>query len=159
LLFEEKPFRSIVGVYIGHSIKAKDFIKTLQKAIDFRGTTPEKLIIRTDNGPQFKAKLTAALMEELNITHEFGYKNNPNSQAYIESFHSSVQREFVESIEFNNIDDVYNYYISYIYFYNNLRPHGSLKHFTPDFVFNLFSSDFDNNNLINLDDFLVHVKK
>jgi transposase InsO family protein len=56
-------------------------------------------------------------MEELNIIHEFGYKNNPNSQDFIESFHSSVQREFVESIEFDYIDDVYNYYILYIYFY------------------------------------------
>ena len=156
--------RSIVGVYIGHSIKAKDFIKTLQKAIDFRNAVPENLIIRTDNGPQFKAKITAALMEELNITHEFGYKNNPNSQAYIESFHSSVQREFVEFIDFNNIDDVYNYYISYIYFYNNLRPHGSLKYFTPDFVFNLFNhklniTDSDNNFSIDFDDFFITVKK
>ncbi|WP_129408553.1 integrase core domain-containing protein [Marinitoga lauensis] len=101
-------------------------------------------------------------MEELNITHEFGYKNNPNSQAYIESFHSSVQHEFVESIDFNYIEDVYNYYISYIYFYNNLRPHGSLHYFTPDFVFNLFSDQ--NNNLeefksINFNDFVVCVKK
>jgi transposase InsO family protein len=154
--------RSIVGVYIGNSIKAKDFISTLRKSIEFRGATPDTLIIRTDNGPQFKAKITAAFMEELNIIHEFGYKNNPNSQAYIESFHSSVQREFVESIEFDYIDDVYNYYISYIYFYNNLRPHGSLNYFTPDFVFNLFSTP--NNELneiksIKFNDFIVCVKK
>jgi hypothetical protein len=53
-------------------------------------------------------------MEKLTIIREFGYKNNPNSQDFIESFYSSVQREFVESIEFDYIDDVYNYYISYI---------------------------------------------
>ncbi|WP_165147555.1 integrase core domain-containing protein [Marinitoga sp. 38H-ov] len=97
-------------------------------------------------------------MDELNIIHEFGYKNNPNSQAYVESFHSSVQCEFVESIEFNYIDDVYNYYISYIYFYN--RPHGSLYYFTPDFVFNLFSDQYNNSDLeefksIKFNDFIV----
>ncbi|NUU94977.1 hypothetical protein XO10_01365 [Marinitoga sp. 1135] len=152
--------RSIVGVYIGHSIKAKDFINTLQKAIDFRGAIPDNLIIRTDNGPQFKAKFTAALIEELNITHEFGYKNihcfagiRFMALFYFYGFSKLaflrkavyVQREFVESIEFNNIEDVYNYYISYIYFYNNLRPHGSLKYFTPDFVFNLFNHKLNNN--------------
>ncbi|WP_420844923.1 integrase core domain-containing protein [Marinitoga litoralis] len=76
----------------------------------------------------------------------------------MESFHSSVQREFVESIEFDYIDDVYNYYISYIYFYNNLRPHGSLNYFTPDFVFYLFSNQaFDSNEIksIKFNDFIV----
>ncbi|MBM7560420.1 hypothetical protein JOC61_002235 [Marinitoga litoralis] len=58
----------------------------------------------------------------------------------------------------NYIDDVYNYYISYIYFYNNLRPHGSLNYFTTDFVFNIFSNqDFDSNEIksIKFNDFIV----
>jgi transposase InsO family protein len=101
-------------------------------------------------------------MKELNVIHEFGYKNNPNSQAYIESFHSSAQCEFVESIEFNYIDDVYNYYVSYIYFYNNLRPHGSLNYLTPEYVYNLFSSPNNESNeiqTIKLDEYIVSVKK
>ena len=154
--------RSSVGVYIGNSIKAKDFISTLRKAIEYRKANPETLIVRTDNGPQFKAKITSAFMKELNVIHEFGYKNNPNSQAYIESFHSSAQCEFVESIEFNYIDDVYNYYVSYIYFYNNLRPHGSLNYLTPEYVYNLFSSPNNESNeiqTIKLDEYIVSVKK
>ncbi|WP_241230035.1 integrase core domain-containing protein [Thermosipho globiformans] len=98
----------------------------------------------------------------LNIIHEFGYKNNPNSQAYIESFHSSVQSEFVKSIEFDYIDDVYNYYVSYIYFYNNLRPHGSLKYLTPEYVYNLFSSPNNETNKDGqkkLEKFTINVKK
>ena len=97
-------------------------------------------------------------MKELNITHEFGYKNNPNSHLLIESFHASVQREFVESIEFNSIDDVYSYYISYIYFYNNLRPHGSLKYLTPDYVYSYYERNLKNNPK-KLDNYLVLVKK
>ncbi|WP_165974009.1 DDE-type integrase/transposase/recombinase [Marinitoga lauensis] len=49
--------RSIVGVYIGNSIKAKDFISTLSKAIVFRGADPDYLIIRTDNGHLLKLLL------------------------------------------------------------------------------------------------------
>jgi len=54
--------------------------------------TPKKLIIRTDNGPQFKSKATKSFMDEMKITHEFGYKNNPNSQAFIESHHSELPK-------------------------------------------------------------------
>jgi transposase InsO family protein len=67
----------------------------MQKAIDFRKANTENLIIGTDNNPQFKAKSTDAIMKGLNITHEFDYKNNPNSKAYIESFRVSVQRGFL----------------------------------------------------------------
>jgi transposase InsO family protein len=98
-------------MYIGN-VKAKDFITTLRKVIEYRKINPENINIITDNRPQFKAKITSAFMNELNITHEFGYKNNPNSQAYIESFHSSMQYEFVDSIEFDYIENVYNYYVS-----------------------------------------------
>ena len=54
----------------------------------------KELTISTDNGPQFKSKATEAYMEEKGIEHEFGYKNNPNSQAYIESHRSVIEREF-----------------------------------------------------------------
>ncbi|WP_084822686.1 integrase core domain-containing protein [Marinitoga sp. 1155] len=81
-------------------------------------------------------------------------------KAFVESFHSSVQREFVEYISFNDIDDVYNYYMSYIYFYNHLRPHGSLKYLTPDFVFYLFNDNFnDFISSYDFSDFFVSVKK
>ena len=137
--------KSIVGV------EQKILLKPYKKQLNL-----EKLI--QNNGPQFKAKLTSAIMNELNITHEFGYKNNPNSQAYIESFHAQTQREFVESIEFNNIEDVYRYYVSYIYFYNNLRPHGSLKYLIPEYVYRYYEVELKNNSR-KLDNYLVRVKK
>jgi len=71
-------------------------------------------------------------MEEMGIEHEFGYKNNPNSQAYIESHHSVIEREFVQLSEFEYIEDVYNAYKAYIYFYQEIRQHGSLGYKTPN---------------------------
>jgi len=40
----------------------------------------------------------------MGIEHEFGYKNNPNSQAYIESHHSVIEMEFGVSLL---MDDAY----------------------------------------------------
>jgi len=57
----------------------------------------------------------------------FGYKNNSNSQAYIESHHSVIEREFVQLNEFEYIEDGDNAYKKYIYFYHKIRPHGTLS--------------------------------
>ncbi|WP_197073354.1 DDE-type integrase/transposase/recombinase [Marinitoga sp. 1155] len=65
--------RSIVGVYIGNSIKAKDFIKTVKQAIKFRNAIPQNLIIRTDNGPQFKANITITFWQSQKL---FGFYFN-----------------------------------------------------------------------------------
>ena len=62
-------------------------------------------------------------MDEEEISHEFGMKRNPNSQAYIESFFSSLKREFVENKEFLNLNDLSNEFNVYLGFYNKLRPH------------------------------------
>jgi len=117
---------------MGQKSKSKNFIECIQKAAGYRKVDTKKLTIRTDNGPQFKSKATEAYMEKMGIEHEFGYKNNPNSQAYIESHHSVIEREFVQLNEFEYIEDVYNAYKGYIYFYHEIRPHGGLGYKTPN---------------------------
>jgi len=87
--------------------------------------------IKTDDGRQFRAINTGIFMDEEEISHEFGMKRNPNSQAYIESFFSSLKREFVEKNEFLNLNDLSNEFNVYLGFYNKLRPHGSLNYNSP----------------------------
>jgi len=41
-----------------HSSKSKDFIKAVYNGISYRKADPKKIIVRTDNGPQFKSKAT-----------------------------------------------------------------------------------------------------
>lgn len=146
--------KTIVSSQIGHSSKSKDFIKSVYNGISYRKADPKKLIIRTDNGPQFKSKATKSFMDEMEITHEFGYKNNPNSQAFIESHHSSLEREFVQLNSFENIEDVFQAYNAYMFFYHNLRPHGSLNYMTPSEFSRIFSDD---NNCFNFK--TIFVKK
>jgi len=123
--------RDIVGTYIGYGCKATDFAKTLIAAIKNRNATPENLVIRTDNGSQFRAKIIKALTEEFGIFHEFGIKHNPDSQAFIESQHGNLQREFVSLNYFIDAEDIKNKYSVYLNFYRNFRPHGSLNYLTP----------------------------
>lgn len=134
--------KNIVGSFIGDSCKSKDFISTLKSAFEFRNLDPSNLTIRTDNGPQFVSKLTKDFMNEFNVSHEFGYKNNPNSQAFIESHHSSVEREFVSlNPDIQDTEDAFLRYKAYLYFYHYLRPHGSLNYMTPASFHDSFNHD------------------
>ncbi|MGY4687680.1 IS3 family transposase [Petrotoga sp. DB-2] len=124
--------RQIVGSYIGPSCKSKDIVKTIFEALRYRGISGKNLIIRSDNGTQFTSLLTENFMRNVGIIHEFGYPHNPDCQAFIESFHSSVQREFVPLNTFTNISDFTMKYKVYLDFYLNIRPHGSLNYLTPN---------------------------
>lgn len=120
--------RNVVGTYVGNSCKKENFIELIKLLIENRGR-PQ--FIRTDNGSQFRAINTGIFMNEEEIAHEFGMKRNPNSQAYIESFFSSLKREFAENNEFLNLDDLCKKLNVYLGFYNNLRHHGSLNYYSP----------------------------
>ena len=83
-----------------------------------------------------------------------GYKNNPNSQAFIESHYSNLERKFVQLNFFENFEDVFQAYNAYMFFYHNLRPHGSLNYMTPSEFSRIFSDD---NNCFNFK--TIFVKK
>ncbi|PNR93201.1 integrase core domain-containing protein, partial [Petrotoga sp. 9PWA.NaAc.5.4] len=80
---------------------------------------------------------------------------NPNSQAFIESHHSSLEREFVQLNSFENIEDVFQAYNAYMFFYHNLRPHGSLNYMTPS----EFNKMFENNSDSYFNSKTIFVKK
>jgi len=43
--------RAIVGTYLGHKSKSKNFIECMEKALEYRELDTKKLTIRRDNGP------------------------------------------------------------------------------------------------------------
>lgn len=130
--------RKIVGVYRGPTCRAKDITTMITKALIKRkihfkdGEFEKKLIIRTDNGPQFVSEWFGDFCEHQKIFHERIPKKTPNMNAYIESFHSQLQRECFDRHIFTFYEEAYYYIDNYIDFYNNVRPHGSLKNYTPE---------------------------
>jgi len=129
--------RQIVGYYRGPTCKAKDITSMLIKAIIRRkihfkaGELEDKLIIRSDNGPQFVSHLFGDFCEYQKIYHERIPSNTPDMNAYIESFHAQIQRECFNRHSFTFYDEAYYRIDQYIDFYNNIRPHGSLRNYAP----------------------------
>lgn len=130
--------RSIVGSFRGSTCRAKDITNMLTKAlirqkVHFKdGAFEDKLIIRTDNGPQFVSELFGDFCQHQKIFHERIPKKTPNMNAFIESFHSSLQRECFDRHTFNFYEEAYYYIDQYIDFYNKIRPHGSLNNHSPE---------------------------
>ncbi len=129
--------RTIVGYYRGPECRWIQIRQMLVKAFLIRGihhspeTYEKKLIIRTDNGPQFVSRGCGAFMHQHHIYHERIPPKSPNLNAYVEAFHSQLQQECFDQRVFTFFDEAYAEVDDYYAYYNAKRPHGSLHYMTP----------------------------
>lgn len=130
--------RAIVGYYQGKVCEAKSIVKMLGGALTARGIhedNDDQLVICTDNGPQFCSHVFARFCDEHRVRHERIPPSSPNLNAYIESFHSLIERECFLRHEFWTFDQAFQNVDQYMRFYNEERLHGSLYDWPPE-VFN-----------------------
>lgn len=130
--------RSIVAYYRGKTCDQHAVIQTLHKALLKRGIYAQedkpdhKLIIRTDNGPQFESKKFREFCEGThNVEHEQIPTKTPNKNAYIESFHSILERECFLRNRFSSFEEAYAVVDRFIQYYNTKRIHSSLMDHSP----------------------------
>ena len=126
--------RSILAYHRGKTCNTQDILKTLQKALLKREvhTQTQTLVIRTDNGPQFISKAFHAFCEQMNVEHERIPNRTPNKNAYIESFHSILERECYLRHCFEEYEEAFAEVDRFIRYYNNERIHGSLQDWPPN---------------------------
>ncbi len=125
--------RMVIDYHLGLTAKAKDACAVVARSLHKRGLRPgmELPIIRTDNGPQFTAKIFAKMCEALKLTHQRIPVKTPNMNAHIESFHSILEDECYRRNEFSSFLDVYQVISDYMQYYNHRRRHGSLYYKAP----------------------------
>jgi putative transposase len=125
--------RSIVGYVTGKASSTESILTMLQRAVMKRNACAEEqsLVIRTDNGPQFCSKAFHTFCETMAIEHERTPPRTPNKNAYIESFHSVLERECYQRNFFETFTQAFKVVDKYIRFYNERRLHGSLNDLPP----------------------------
>lgn len=126
--------RSVVGQYRGKESKTEDLLTTLHKALLKRSvyTQGTPLVVRTDNGPQFKSHKFRAFFENNEmLIHERTPNRTPNKNAYIESFHSILERECFRCHIFMSFEEAFDVLDQFMDFYNNRRIHMSLYGYSP----------------------------
>lgn len=127
--------------FIGLKCEAKDAAALVRQALIKRGlfAVPQKPIIRTDNGPQFKSELFYNMCEEIGIEHERTPNRTPNKNAHIESFHRILESECIGIYEFEDYKAAYQAISEFMERYNKRRIHSSLKYKTPEEFYRLFN--------------------
>jgi len=126
--------RSIVDYHMGLSCTADDAVNTLKRALWHRNLydKDKNLIIRSDNGPQFISNTFQNACMEYKIEHERIPFKSPNMNAYIESYHSILERECFSVYEFRSYAEAYEEVARFVKFYNSRRIHGSIHWLSPE---------------------------
>lgn len=123
--------KTVVGYHIGLSCKARDLKFVINEAIKARGVNVEDLVIRSDNGPQMTSNQFNEYVLSIGLEHEFIPVRCPNKNAFIESFFSIFETQFLQVHYFRNFYEVYVETEEFINFYNTDRLHGSLGYLSP----------------------------
>ncbi len=127
--------RQVVAQYRGKESKTEDLLDTLKKALLKRNIYAQKqqLVVRTDNGPQFKSHKFGAFFEanQAHLIHERTPNRTPNKNAFIESFHSILERECFRRHVFMTFEEAFTALDRFMEFYNKRRIHMSLYGYSP----------------------------
>jgi len=99
-----------------------------------------RIMIRTDNGPQFIARILASALEAIGLKHEFINPGTPQQNAHIESFHSTVSRLVCSKNVFLDIAHARQIFSEFYFAYNNTRVMKALLYYPPKQFLELWKS-------------------
>ena len=124
--------RQWVSYVFDTTATAHTAIQSILKAISSVGGSVPELRLMTDNGSQYSSHEFRASMQTLGIKHEFIWKNTPEQNGHVESFHGTLKREYVWPYEFARFQDAEVVLAKAFADYNECRIHSALEYATPN---------------------------
>jgi putative transposase len=120
--------RECLALKVDRSITSEDVIDTLAELFAMRGVPAH---IRSDNGPEFIGQAIRRWTKQLGIEALYIEPGAPWENGYVESFHSRLRDEFLDSEEFEDLTAARKLSAAWKEDYNHHRPHSSLGYVTP----------------------------
>lgn len=120
--------RESLEVYVASSIPARRVTEVLEFLFIMHGY-PQ--YIRSDNGPEFIAREIQDWLGERNIATAYIEPGKPWQNGINESFNGRLRDECLNMEWFYSVLDAGGTIESYRQYYNEERPHGSLKYLSP----------------------------
>lgn len=136
--------RKAIEQLFKRSIRQFDVInlfRNINRRYGIKGVT-----VRNDNGSQFIANNVKQFLRTAEAKQEFTHIATPEENAYIEAFHSIVQREVVDRFEFSSYYDAKLTIQAHLNWYNYRRKHRNLGFITPQQKWNQGIEKTKNNN-------------
>jgi putative transposase len=113
---------------VNRKISSQDVIDELFNLFIFRGI-PEH--IRSDNGPEFTAKVLRTWLNHLGVKTLFIEPGSPWENGYIESFNGKLRDELLDREIFTTLEEAKVLIEQWRRNYNQLRPHTALGYRPP----------------------------
>ena len=110
------------------ALKARDVLEWLQRAIEQHGA-PKHL--RSDNGPEFIAKIVQRWLREQNIKTIYIEPGSPWQNGFVESFHGRFRDECLNREQLWTLTEARVVIEDYRQEYNQRRPHSRLGYLSP----------------------------
>lgn len=123
--------RKVVAYRLSSQNNTQLTINTFKDAYEGRNR-PRGLSFHSDQGANYTAFEFRDLLHSLKVNQSFSKSGNPYDNACIESFFSNFKREEYNSKQYEYFDELQESIDSYMRFYNEYRPHQTLKNKTPD---------------------------
>ncbi len=130
--------KEIKGYHLGYNCKANELKITIEQAIRKHNPDLDELVIRSDHGPQMTSNQLNCYLKDIGLEHEFIPVRCPNKNAFIESFFSIYETQFLQVRYFRNLKEAYVQTYEFVNFYNNERLHSSLRYRSPKEFTELF---------------------
>jgi len=120
--------RESLRIYVARKITAYDVIEQLAELFVERGC-PD--FIRSDNGPEFTARVIRAWLKRLGVKTLFIEPGSPWENGYIESFNGKFRDELLNREIFDTVLEARIISEQWRREYNTIRPHSSLGYLPP----------------------------
>lgn len=123
--------RQMMGLNVGLHERETNLLDALHQALAKVDDT-RKIIFHSDNGCQFTARKTKALLEENGLVRSYSRKGTPNDNQYMESAWSSLKCELGKRVSKMTVEQATAYlYERVLVWYNSIRMHSGIDYRTP----------------------------
>jgi putative transposase len=120
--------RECLAIKVNWKLKSMDVIETLADLFIMKGVPA---YIRSDNGPEFTAKLVREWLERLGSSTLFIEPGSPWENGYNESFNGKFRDELLNGEIFYTLKEAKVLIEQWRRHYNTIRPHSSLNYRPP----------------------------
>ncbi|GAH32817.1 unnamed protein product [marine sediment metagenome] len=128
LVIIDEYTRECLAIRVAPSIPASVVVEVLEWLFLTRGVPS---YLRSDNGPEFVARVVCQWLEASSCQTLFINPGSPWENGYIESFNDKLRDECLNREIFRNGAEAQTIVEAFRQEYNNYRPHSSLGYLTP----------------------------
>lgn len=122
--------RRVVGHRISRTASTRLVTTTFRDAYAKRGN-PKNLTFHSDRGGQYISDALSKLLQQFGVKQSFSATARPHDNAVAEAFFATFKKEEAYRREYTSEKHFRKSVDEYIRFYNEVRPHQTLKYKTP----------------------------